>query len=216
MHVTDREWDVLRCRYPDRGGLIDEYVACYNAARQPLTVPDNTTHVVMLTGTYCGPKTGPREHADTEENADRIRAAVRMVLEAASCLPTLVIDGETEEEIESRGIAVSAGMPADAITYLDCGPTGSANTGTQLQVLADYLRYETIGHVVLVTTDYHVPRVFRTARHWIGGLTSVTREVVGIPSLMGYGYNVRLSKVLEGEIERVKRYSASGIISPIP
>lgn len=75
--------------------------------------------------------------------------------------PFLVLNGETEQLPILEEMALNLNFPSSKIILVDCGKQGQANSKTQMQAINRDL--STFGTMILVTSDYHVPRVARTA-----------------------------------------------------
>lgn len=100
--------------------------------------------------------------------------------------------------------------PLEKIEYVDCGESG--NTKTQFEEMNTFYSEKTPDHVILVTSDYHAPRVARTGYKNFN--PDISFDV--IPTLHGkHNYNV--FRTVRSEAKRILQYSASGdIIRDLP
>ncbi len=121
----------------------------------------------------------------------------------------IILCGETEQLpsmtqlIHGYNFPLSAG---DVLHSVDSGKRGDSHTGTQFEALATFLRGKNFS-IILITNQYHVPRVRRyAARHLLSIVSKYS--VVGVPNDTGL-YD-RKAKV-EGEIDRIIRYAEQGI-----
>ena len=165
---------------------------------------------------------------DSPENVARVDVSIELIYEVTARRlnksisdltdedvvkhgPHLVLDGETEQLNAMMEIAKSAGFPGK-IVGLDCGKRGEANTKTQFQAINTDLRFANTNHLTFVTSDYHIPRVSRTAAAQL--TPRIYFDVIAVPHDRYHEYDVY--KTVKGEVERIVKYSQTGDIATSP
>ena len=103
-------------------------------------------------------------------------------------------------------------IPEGNIIDLDCGKRGEANTKTQFEVINTDPRFRNFDHLTFVSSDYHIPRVSRTAAAQL--TPRIYFDVIPVPHEKFHDYSVL--KTVRGEVKRIERYSANGDISEKP
>ncbi|HMS22719.1 MAG TPA: hypothetical protein PKA38_03035 [Candidatus Levybacteria bacterium] len=90
--------------------------------------------------------------------------------------------------------------------------SGVANTKTQFNSINSDPSLKDASHITIITSDYHVPRVKRTAVKNLRN--NISFDVLPAPQLEHDPYNV-YPKVM-GEVRRIIKYSNKGDISKVP
>lgn len=137
---------------------------------------------------------------------------VAKLCDARGCFPDgdprFILNGETEQLLIMKTVAIKIGVPEQQLVLVDSGKRGESHTGTQFQAVANHQILSKLNHLTIVTSDYHVPRVARTAKRWLP--PSMKFDVVGAPRKMFGDYSV-FRRVL-GEMRRIVKYAANGQI----
>jgi uncharacterized SAM-binding protein YcdF (DUF218 family) len=214
-----------------------------------IEIPNDTDGVVVLSAPEFVLKhdgTVDPEHPHNVENEDRIRLAIEIAKTVegkrdgwnlAAALRrrlrkrrgafkdgedvALILNGTPAQLPHMRAIAVELGWPANRLEFIDCGPTGVANTKTQFEAMEKYYQERHPKHLTFVTTDYHGPRVERTGNANLEEGRNFS--VVVAPFSKGYrdsrpqeGNSDDRSSVFRkglGEARRIVKYSENGDIS---
>ena len=197
---------------------------------QVTTPPFRVSGVMVLSAPPDLTQPGARYVESTPEHKARIQRGVQLFYQLArkagdDWRGRLYLNGEPEQLWVMSEIAQLEKMDPDYLTHICCGPRGMANSKTHFTVLADHklrnphhphkwdvplLPELAKGVVVLVTSLYHVPRVWLTAQRQFGllakshGLPQQGFEVVGAKA----GVDNFEEKVV-GEIERILRYAGA-------
>lgn len=151
----------------------------------------------------------------TPENMARIDFATYI----ATGIPEsyLVLDGEEQQlYMMYRTVTHDLSFPEKKIVLLDSGHRGESNTVTQFAALSRMIKesfYQDQDSdvqslpkdIVIVSTDYHGPRVIRTALKYFGKKTKFC--FLGTPLVK---YNVM--EKIKNEISRICAYSEKGDI----
>lgn len=124
--------------------------------------------------------------------------------------PFLCLNGETEQLPILEEMATGLNFPCTRIIPMDCGKQGYANSKTQMHAINRDLPPDS--RLVIVTSDYHVPRARRTADVQL--LPSMSFTVLSAPHYAAEQYP--WMKFIRGEIGRVIRYTQTGDISAVP
>lgn len=137
------------------------------------------------------------------EHASRLSLGIEMyknLRDKIGIPPVFVINAETKQLPLMKEHAHELGM-VDEILLLDCGAAGVANSKTQIEVLAADPRTKNLRRIILVTSNYHVPRVQRTASKILP---------IGMNfSVFGAHGHDSFSRIY-GEINRIVQYSKKG------
>jgi hypothetical protein len=175
--------------------LLEEFARTLDEQSTP-TIPEQTDGIVILSW----------EGYKNPEHASRLTLGIKTYREVAGKSqqpPIFVINAETEQLPPMKEHARELGMEGE-IALLDCGPAGVANSKTQIDALASDSRTKHLRNIVLITSDYHVPRVARTASK---GLPETMNFLV-----LGARGHDSFARIY-GEIMRIVRYSEKGDIS---
>ena len=114
---------------------------------------------------------------------------------------------------DMKRIALAYNFPSELIETEDCSVEGrSANTKDQMNTINSDLRLVSARHVTLVTSDYHDPRVVRTAD--LNLRPGLDFDVIPAPQEAWQHYNV--AEKMMGEINRIVNYSKQGDLSAYP
>lgn len=133
---------------------------------------------------------------------------------------SLFLNGESAaQENTSRAqlddmhrIALAYNFPGKNLEFEDCVEDGRANTLTQFHSINTDPRLSKADNVIFITSDYHTPRVRRTAvKNLRKGLKF---SVLPAPQHEYEKYNV-FTKVM-GEVRRIIKYSQKGDIALNP
>ncbi len=122
--------------------------------------------------------------------------------------PRLVLNGETEQLPAMIELAKQLSFPEKLVFTLDCGPLGNGNTKTNFTAFQQDPQYSLVRSLIVVTSDYHVPRVQRTAQANLAH--SIRFQVV--PTCYS-PQNLDVFRTIRGEIKRIEAYSARGDIA---
>lgn len=147
------------------------------------------------------------------ENIARAMYSVILIETQGSDVSTLILSGETEQLPGMKKLVEDIGERR--YIPICSGNRGQSHTGTQFESFVRWLRqqsYENRVGVVLVTSQYHVPRVRRyAAKHIPCG--DFRWHVAGVPNDVGlYNQTVKV----DGEIDRIVRYANQGIFDLFP
>ena len=196
-------------------------------------VDPKTEAIVILSGKQFTTKESGIIKADSSENAEnvaRITYAVNVIKTIVSDktivsqkikqpfaeltlhdleehAPILILSGTTEQLSTMRKIALIQGIAPSKMVEIDCGTAQTANTKTQFETIGRYASENGLRHITLVSSDYHVPRVDRTANKILD--PNLQYDVIytrGVPH--------DVFQTVKGEVKRIKNYSEKGDISP--
>ena len=123
--------------------------------------------------------------------------------------PPLVLNGEAEQLPVMKEIAERFGLPGTKIQLVDAGKRGQANTKTQLEAIAISPQFKNAQHLTFVTSDYHIPRVVRTATATLN--PDIDFEIISAPYLRKNPDDV--FRLVRGEVRRIETYSKKGDIT---
>jgi uncharacterized SAM-binding protein YcdF (DUF218 family) len=123
--------------------------------------------------------------------------------------PPLIINAETGQLPVFKEFVKRLGYPDNKIVLLDCGRQGEANTKTQFTAISKDPVLGKLHNLTIITSDYHAPRVTRTANVHLNPDTNFT--VIPVPHDQYGDYSV-YSKV-RGEVKRIVYYTNKGDIS---
>ncbi len=152
-------------------------------------------------------------HEMSAENLVRAMYSVLLLESEGGSNSTILLNGETEQLPAMKRLV--EGFGCRQYLPINSGDRGKSHTGTQFVQLANWLREQpfnsTVG-IVLVTSQYHVPRVRRyAAKHISRG--DYKWQVVGVPNDVGL-YD--REKKVAGEIDRIIKYSKDGTFDLFP
>lgn len=214
----------------NRHALIqEEFRAIFD--HEPYRIPTHTDGILILS---AGPEIDANRQIITEhseENIARITLAVELMKKIAAKKAgvevenltrdqlyyfgtPLILDGETEQLPMMREVAMSLGIEAEYIEDLDCGKRGVANTKTNMEAFNSDPRFKDFKHVTVVTSDFHTPRVYRTAEKNLR--TDLSFDIVSVPHQQFSNDPKYIYRVVRGEVQRIQTYVAKGDISSKP
>ncbi len=217
--------------------LVNEFKQIYNAeaSGEKKRINPNTDAIIVLSGHAVYDKDGAPITWVSPENIVRIGFAIQVIRDIiAKRLKKdevtnkdiknsnlkLFLNGESNQQKDilktqlddMKHIAQAYNFPGDNIVLEDCLENGEANTKTQFKSINLDPSLKEASHITIITSDYHVPRVRRTA---VKNLRSdISFDVLPTPQLEYDSYNV-YPKVM-GEIKRIIKYSNKGDISKVP
>lgn len=211
----------------NRASLINEEFRSVLSS-EPYRLPTHTDGIMVLSAAPDKDSEGNIITEASEENRARISFGIDLMKQIAArragvkpedltedqfyyFAPPLLLNGETEQLPAMREIALSHGLDSDYIEEVNCGDRGKGNTKTQFTVFKEKPELEGFKHLTIVTTDYHAPRVFRTADKNLP--VTISFDVIPMPHEM-YSYNVY--KVVRGEVKRIETYTTKGDIGNRP
>lgn len=195
---------------------------------EPYRLPTHTDAIVVLSAPPERDELGNIVTEASEENRARISFGIELMKQIAAAkakvapedltedqfyyfAPPLFLDGETEQLPTLREIALSHGLDPDYIEDINCGDRGVGNTKTNFTVFNEKPELKVLKHLTVVTTDYHAPRVFRTAEKNLP--VEMSFDVIPMPHDK-FSYNV--FRVVRGEVKRIETYIAKGDIADKP
>lgn len=167
--------------------------------------PCQAEAVVALSGNPVRDNSGRVINEASPENYARISLAAELANQIGSAL---VLNGETEQLPAMMQIADELGFPPERLYIVDSGSRGKSNTKTQIEVLGQDARLNNVKSLILVTSDYHAPRVRRTA---LANLSPEVRFQV-VPVSQEKNHH-EVFCVVRGEIRRIESYAARGDIA---
>jgi hypothetical protein len=197
-----------------RERLMGEFRSVFsNAPEAFMEIRHGLGHIVFLSGPH---DTSRPECLDAYEmSAQNVARAMYSALLYATFGVTgtcLVLSGETEQLPSMSELVIGYGIPYRSIAEVNSGDRGKSNTKTQFETLRThfntvYLQTALGPKIVVVTNQYHVPRVLRYAKKFLPGF--VEWQVVGVPHDTGlYDWDA----MVKGEIDRIIRYAGQGDI----
>lgn len=189
-----------------------------------LSRPTEVDGVMVLSAAPDLSAEGREEREKTPENWARIKlgwSTLRKLRAEYDRDPLFILNGETEQLLPLWEIAEDFGAGQIEVTLINCGRRGVGNTKTQFEEFsAAALRYnwvlplppERLYHLAIITSDYHVPRVTRTASLQLPS-THFSYEVLGVhrDEKLGFGYDVTNQVI--GEVKRILHYAKKGDIA---
>lgn len=194
---------------------------CVFHTRIPARALAHTDAIVMLSGRVITVK--GRITSKERENRSRIRFAISLQQRTARLrrpatkqgrvlrgYAPLYLIGTTEQLTDLREMAEEMGCLGEP-TLLDCGPIGRANTQTQFVAINEHFRLSGAGHITVVTSRFHVPRVARTADRWLS--ERMDFSVVGAPEGLS---EVDIESILQREAGRIIEYGQHGDLNVRP
>ncbi len=217
--------------------LVDEFRKIYNdeASEKKQKINPNTNAVIVLSGHAVYDKNGAPITWVSAENIVRIGFAIQVIKgivakrlkkdeitneDIRSSNLKLFLNGESHKQKnilrtqldDMKHIAQAYNFPEDNIVPEDCLEDGVANTKTQFNSINSDPSLKDASHITIITSDYHVPRVKRTAVKNLRN--NISFDVLPAPQLEYDPYNV-YPKVM-GEVRRIIKYSNKGDISKVP
>lgn len=195
---------------PGLEALLDEFKYWLNEEQRKELEPN--LKVVVLSAPHetrnvCGWQV---VNEYTEENKLRIEAACEL-LGGEGCDSMLILSGEKEqlpmmvdraaENLKRLGVK----RHCERIRTVDSGPRGQSNTKTQFETLRQSDYWDADDRLVIVSTDYHGPRVLRTAHKVL------EMEKVLFSRVQKFEYDVE--QKVRREIEKIFEYAKKGHIS---
>lgn len=124
--------------------------------------------------------------------------------------PLLYINAEAQQLYALLELAKRY-YPAERIRAINCGNRRVGNTLTQFTTIADTpaLRQAFIEHgkVTVVTSAYHVPRIYLTAKKCLEGICEFTVEPVPLVGPIQFPVTLELIKA---ELDRIAKYIEKG------
>lgn len=211
----------------NRHSLIrEEFKSVLN--NEPYPLPIHTDGIVVLSAAPERDGEGNLITEASEENRARISFGIDLMKQIAAKkagvapedlnedefyynAPPLFLDGETEQLPALRELALSHGVDPDYVEDINCGDRGIGNTKTNFTVFREKPELRALSHITIVTTDYHAPRVFRTALENLP--KGMSFDLIPMPH-RNYSYNV--FRVVRGEVRRIETYIAKGDIADRP
>lgn len=192
-----------------RQDLIRQLVDEFRVLRQSSSkLPDATDAVVVLSAAPSLEFSDTERREKNPENRARVQLGVEITCAFAGPPVTLALDGETEQLPSLFEIALEYGFPEDRISLINSGDRGVSNTKTQIQKIGAFISGSRWVHVTLVTNDYHLPRVIRTAEMHLP--VELAYTVIGVP----HGRCLYpVFKKVRAEIQRILRYWVNGDIA---
>jgi len=173
-------------------------------------MPEDADAVVVLSHVdYAFPSEDERRRY-TKELVSRIDYGVEL-LKKTKTDTYFVMDGCDVQLPLMIKRAVDMGVSEAQIYTIDGGDIDSSNSKKQIEVLRDDPIVGRMKKIVLITNTYHVPRVLRTASKILP--EEMSFDVFGVPN-DAYLYDKQ--KMIDGEIERIVKYSTKGDIALVP
>ena len=192
-------------------------------------IPANTEALVILSLSPRGWHTEANKDEDFSEDVGCIKFGVevykkfvarkfnKLVSELTELdlkddsLPFFILNGATEQLAMMERIAVSFGLPKERIILLNCGDHVVANTKTQFTKLAEHPVAGRFTNIAVVSANYHIPRVARTASTNLP--QDVNFDVLGVP-FKDMPFNVY--RKVRGEVKKIFEYYKKGDIAKYP
>jgi uncharacterized SAM-binding protein YcdF (DUF218 family) len=188
--------------------LQQEFEQRYGGAPEKLPA-DIDAVVVLAQEDYNFPADDIRRQY-TKELISRVEYAVEL-LKDYPMATVLILEGARVQLPMMKKCAIDAGVEKKRIRLLNHGEINKANTKTQFEILRKELLRKKIKKTIIVTSMYHAPRVLRTASALLP--EDIAFDVFGVPNDT-HLYNKL--KNINGEIERIIKYSQKGDISAMP
>ena len=192
-------------------------------------LPENTEAIMILSASPRGWHTASNTQEDHPEDEARIKFGVEVYKRFLSkklnksiaeitdsdfrdgALPIFILNGATEQLQMMERIALRYGIPKEKIILLNCGDHVVANTKTQFTKLAEHPVAGRFTNIAVVSANYHIPRVARTASTNLP--QDVNFDVLGVP-FKDMPFNVY--RKVRGEVKKIFEYYKKGDIAKYP
>lgn len=122
--------------------------------------------------------------------------------------PPLVLSGLAEQFEGMTKIAEEHHFPESKVILLDCTIDGVGNTKTQFTIMNEHPMFREAKHLSFVSSDYHIPRMARTAEKNLK--PEIGFDVIQVPHDRS-SYNV--FRAVKREVRRIKIYAGRGDIA---
>ncbi len=182
--------------------LVDEFKVLFEQGKTAV-LPSFMEGVIVLSAPPSLDKKDEREREANPENVARVTKGVELARHFGT---KLFLNGETEQLPWMKTIARELYFEPEKTVLIDCGRRGIGNTKTQFEVMAQNNQFNALSYLTLVTSLYHVPRVFRTAKKW---MPWVYWHVYGL-TLQEFPFDVPMQ--VGGEIRRIIECTQRGDI----
>ncbi|RJQ36974.1 YdcF family protein [Candidatus Microgenomates bacterium] len=115
--------------------------------------------------------------------------------------PPLILNALVDS-LEGMRLMAKENFPGEKILEVSCTINGSGNTKTQIQVMNTDPRFANAKHFTFISSDYHAPRIARTAAKNLSHKFHF--DVIPVP----HPQDGNIYRRVKGEIKRIQQYSS--------